>query len=110
MICRACKTEIGEPVLDLGLSPVANNYPPVDDPAREPRYPLRLFVCPACFLAQIEDELRQRDETDSKRAASPLRVPDGATMVRSDGWTLARTVDEVVQIVLDAERELADGS
>lgn len=56
MICRSCKTETGEPVLDLGLSPVANAYPPADDTSPEPRYPLRLFVCPECFLVQVEDE------------------------------------------------------
>ncbi len=59
-------------------------------------------------LAQIADELRLRDETDSSRAASPLRVPEGATIVRSDGWTLDQTVAAVVDIIRATERG-ADG-
>jgi len=53
--CRSCRTDLGEPVLDLGLTPIANAYPLVDDPSPEHLYPLRLHVCPVCFLVQIED-------------------------------------------------------
>ena len=55
MICRSCHALLGEPVLDLGLSPISNAFRTIDDPAPDARYPLRLFVCPRCFLAQIED-------------------------------------------------------
>ena len=55
MKCRSCHAALGEPVLDLGLTPIANAYRRADDPSPELRYPLRLHVCPACFLAQIED-------------------------------------------------------
>ena len=54
-------------------------------------------------LAGIEEELRARDQVDSTRSASPLRVPEGATIVRSDGWTLEQTVAAVVDIVRDIE-------
>ncbi len=57
MICRSCAAALGEPVLDLGLMPISNAFRRIDDPAPDARYPLRLFVCPACFLAQIEDVL-----------------------------------------------------
>jgi SAM-dependent methyltransferase len=46
---------LGDPVLDLGLTPIANAYPRIDDPSPEHLYPLRLHVCPTCFLVQIED-------------------------------------------------------
>jgi cytidylate kinase len=68
----------------------------------------RGVVGDARALSQIEEELRKRDETDSKRAASPLRIPEGATLVRTDGWTLDQTVREVVQIIRDAETEESD--
>jgi cytidylate kinase len=45
----------------------------------------------------IREDLRRRDEADSTRAAAPLRVPDGAVIVRSDGWAFADTVAEVVR-------------
>jgi len=55
MICRSCHAELGEPILDLGESPISNDFRRIDDPEPDALYPLRLFVCPACFLAQVED-------------------------------------------------------
>jgi len=55
-------------------------------------------------LAQIQEELRRRDEIDSSRETAPLRVPEDATIVNTDGRTLEETVTRVVAIV----RELAD--
>jgi cytidylate kinase len=59
-------------------------------------------------LAQIEAELQQRDEIDSTRAASPLRVPDGAQIVDSSGNTLEETVAQVVDLIRVAEGEALD--
>jgi SAM-dependent methyltransferase len=55
MICRSCNAELGAPILDLGESPISNAFRPIDDPVPDLLYPLRLFVCPRCFLAQVED-------------------------------------------------------
>jgi SAM-dependent methyltransferase len=55
VICRSCHAELGDPLLDLGQSPISNAFSAADDPEPDARYPLRLFVCPACFLAQVED-------------------------------------------------------
>jgi SAM-dependent methyltransferase len=54
--CRACGGRAQEPVLDLGLQPLANNLlRPQDPAAAEPRFPLRVFVCHGCWLLQITD-------------------------------------------------------
>ncbi len=54
--CRACGHAPAAPVLDLGLQPLANNLLRQEDlAAPEPRFPLRLVVCPRCWLAQIAD-------------------------------------------------------
>jgi cytidylate kinase len=50
-------------------------------------------------LQMIEAELRRRDGIDSTRAAAPLRVPDGATVIDTDGNTLDETVRQVVATV-----------
>jgi len=50
-------------------------------------------------LGQIEDELRKRDNTDSTREAAPLRIPDGATIINTDGNTLDETIDAVVRAI-----------
>jgi cytidylate kinase len=54
-------------------------------------------------LAQIEAELRERDEIDSTRATSPLRIPAGATVLDTSGNTLEQTVAEVVALIRAAE-------
>lgn len=43
-------------ILDLGVQPLANNLLSEADLAKqEPRFPLRVFVCPDCWLMQIAD-------------------------------------------------------
>jgi cytidylate kinase len=59
-------------------------------------------------LAQIEAELRERDEIDSTRATSPLKVPPGATVLDTSGNTLEETVAQVVALIRAAEAESQD--
>lgn len=62
--CRSCGTPLGEAFLDLGLQPLANNLPRPEDLAAgrpEPQWPLRLAVCPACWLMQITDVVPPTD-------------------------------------------------
>jgi cytidylate kinase len=56
-------------------------------------------------VAEIEEELRKRDGIDSTRKAAPLRVPDGAVVIRTDGNTLEETIDEVVAAIRRREQE-----
>ena len=53
-------------------------------------------------LAILED-LRRRDHLDSSRAVAPLRVPEDAVVVHSDGRELEGTVSEVVRIIRERE-------
>lgn len=56
--CRACEAADVTQILDLGLQPLANNLlRPEDLGKEEPRFPLRLAVCPACRMMQIIDEV-----------------------------------------------------
>jgi SAM-dependent methyltransferase len=56
LICRACGSSSGEVILDLGIQPLANNLlTPADLDRPEPKFPLRLTVCPACWMLQITD-------------------------------------------------------
>ena len=50
-------------------------------------------------LARVESELRRRDGIDTTRDAAPLRIPDGATVIESEGNTLDQTIDAVVEAV-----------
>jgi SAM-dependent methyltransferase len=54
--CRSCGSPEGRLILDLGVQPLANNLlRPEDLMKPEPRFTLRLFVCPRCWLLQITD-------------------------------------------------------
>jgi hypothetical protein len=53
--CRSCGEPLDRIVVDLGSSPLANDYPTPDEAAEgEPRYPLRMVLCDNCGLAQLD--------------------------------------------------------
>lgn len=52
--CRVCDTELEHVFVDLGMSPIANDYVAADKAnAMEPFYPLRVYVCSECWLVQL---------------------------------------------------------
>jgi SAM-dependent methyltransferase len=55
-VCRACGGAGGRLILDLGIQPLANNLLRPDDAQKpEPKFPLRVFLCPRCWLLQLAD-------------------------------------------------------
>lgn len=54
--CRFCNAELKHVFCDLGSSPLANSYLEPDQLlAMEPRFPLTVYVCEACFLVQLPE-------------------------------------------------------
>ncbi len=54
--CRHCNSRLTLVMADLGKTPVANDYLPMDaDFSAEPHYPLVAYVCSDCRLAQTHD-------------------------------------------------------
>jgi SAM-dependent methyltransferase len=54
--CRLCGAQLHRDFVDLGASPIANEFLSEADLAREEvHYPLRVFVCEGCFLVQLPD-------------------------------------------------------
>ena len=52
--CRVCDAELEHVFVDLGMSPIANDYVAADKAnAVEPFYPLRVYVCDSCWLVQL---------------------------------------------------------
>jgi len=52
--CRVCDAELEHVFVDLGMSPIANDYVPAEKAnAMEPFYPLRVYVCGRCWLVQL---------------------------------------------------------
>ena len=52
-VCRACRGQAGELVLDLGEQPACDYFPRAGDPGPDPVYPLQMWLCSACGLAQL---------------------------------------------------------
>ena len=95
IVCRWCGGDRGELVLDLGAQPTSEFFPKVDEPGPDPLFPLRLWLCAGCGLAQLpdDDEVPEQPEgiepralTDQRRdavtaAAAAGLLRSGATVV-----------------------------
>ena len=51
--CRACGGHRGTLVLDLGEQPACDYFPRLEDPGPDPVYPLQMWLCSSCGLAQL---------------------------------------------------------
>jgi len=54
--CRFCGKDDGRIVLDLGRQPSSELFPEVGDAGPDPVYPLRMWLCATCGLAQLADD------------------------------------------------------
>jgi SAM-dependent methyltransferase len=53
--CRFCATTLSYTLVDLGMSPLCESYVSVEKANQmEPFYPLHVYVCDSCYLAQLE--------------------------------------------------------
>jgi hypothetical protein len=80
--CRACRSAEGTVVLDLGRQPAADHFPRRDDPGPDPEYPLQMWLCSGCGLAQLLDDPTVPEEP---RGAEP------AALVAQAADAVART-------------------
>ena len=54
--CRFCGAQLNTVVCDLGMSPLSNSYVPFAKVSKaEKFYPLKVWVCHRCLLAQLEE-------------------------------------------------------
>ncbi len=55
-VCRFCGNQLKHEFVDLGMSPLCENYLTIDQINKmEPFYPLKVYVCDKCFLVQLEE-------------------------------------------------------
>src|SRR5690348_18452458 len=69
--CRACGLSAGDLVLDLGEQPACDFFPPGDDPGPDPVYPLQMWLCSTCGLAQL---LADPTVPEEPRGAEPAAL------------------------------------
>jgi hypothetical protein len=54
--CRFCEAPLKHTLVDLGMSPLCESYVSAENANKmEPFYPLHVFVCERCFLAQLDE-------------------------------------------------------
>ena len=56
--CRFCHAPLDQSVIDLGHTPLANSYLPMNDStaiAQERRFALHVMVCTQCWLVQTTE-------------------------------------------------------
>ncbi len=70
-VCRACRGRSGAVVLDLGTQAACDYFPGRDDPGPDPQYPLQMWLCAGCGLAQLADDPTAAEEP---RGAEPAAL------------------------------------
>jgi hypothetical protein len=86
MACRACRQRAGDLVLDLGEQPASDFFPPFDEPGPDPLYPLQMWLCSACQLAQLVADPTVPDEPRGAEPAALVRqAADAVSLVAAAG-------------------------
>ena len=78
--CRSCHRETGHVVLDLGSQPACDYFPLADDPGPDPVYPLQMWLCAHCGLAQLVDDPPQMPNAGEPVDADRLQAMLGSTL------------------------------
>ena len=61
-VCRFCRAPLSNVLVDLGMSPLCESYIAADRlNSMEPFYPLRVFICDACRLAQLPEHVGPKE-------------------------------------------------
>jgi hypothetical protein len=68
--CRACGERAGHKVLDLGRQPASDYFPRYDDRGPDPVYPLEMWLCSRCGLAQLGDDATVAEEPKGAEPAA----------------------------------------
>jgi hypothetical protein len=73
-------------VLDLGDQPACDYFPGRDDPEPDPVYPLRMWLCAACGLAQlVEDPTMPEEPRGTEPAALVAQATDAVGRIAAAG-------------------------
>lgn len=78
-------------VLDLGQQPACDYFPRWDDPGPDPVYPLQMWLCSSCGLAQLlADPTVSEEPKGTEPAALVAQAADAVERVIAAGWLPAR--------------------
>ena len=84
--CRACYGSAGYLVLDLGEQPACDYFPRCEDPGPDPVYPLQMWLCSSCGLAQLlADPTVPEEPRGTEPAALVAQAIDATERVAAAG-------------------------
>jgi hypothetical protein len=90
--CRACRSQSGDLVLDLGDQPACDYFPRAGDPGPDPQYPLQMWLCARCGLAQlVADPTAPEEPRGAEPAALVAQAADAVARAGSAGLLRAGT-------------------
>jgi hypothetical protein len=85
-VCRACGRSAGHLVLDLGEQPACDYFPRADDPGPDLAYPLQMWLCSSCGLAQLlADPTVPEEPRGTEPAALVAQAADAVERVTGAG-------------------------
>jgi hypothetical protein len=91
--CRACRGSAGHLVLDIGRQPACDYFPRCDDPGPDPVYPLQMWLCSSCGLAQLlADPTVPEEARGTEPAALVAQAADAVERVAAAGLLPDRAV------------------
>jgi C-methyltransferase C-terminal domain/Putative zinc binding domain len=86
-MCRFCRARDGSVVLDLGNQPACDYFPLRDDPGPDTVYPLQMWLCAECGLAQLlVDPTLPQEPRGAEPAALVAQAADAVERVAAAGW------------------------
>src|SRR5271166_6525628 len=86
LVCRACAGRAGQLVLDLGEQPACDYFPQSGDPGPDPVYPLQMWLCSSCGLAQLlADPTMPEEPRGTEPAALVAQAADAVARVAAAG-------------------------
>jgi hypothetical protein len=90
--CRSCTERSGQVVLDLGKHPACDYFPGFDDPGPDPGYPLQMWLCSSCGLAQLVGEpIAAEEPRGVEPEALVAQAADAVERLSATGWLAGRT-------------------
>src|ERR1700757_3241583 len=85
-LCRACRGAAGHLVLNLGEQPACDYFPRQDDRRPDPVYPLQMWLCSSCGLAQLlADPTVPEEPRGTEPAALVAQAADAVERVTAAG-------------------------
>jgi hypothetical protein len=89
--CRSCSGLSGHLVLDLGNQPACDHFPAVQGKSSDPTYPLQMWLCATCGLAQLVGEpIVAEEPLGVEPQALVAQAADAVEQLEATGWLSGR--------------------